>query len=650
MEQKEILVKDLDPEQEKMLRLQRIWLSRIEYEREAHKDYRERAKEVDQVYRNDFQNEEDTLLIPLYWSVVNVEHVGIYSNQPVPDIRPANEHSTEIFSQVARLMERGCRGVVNERSFDFSAHRAVTDYLALGLGVMRAKVDTEYMDQRIPSPEEADPMTIMTAMQAPPEIKNQRIRWEYVPYDHFMWEPCNNLENCTWIGFRHSMTKTEIRDRFGADIDAGKTDQNNTSNAYSKRLHDIYEIWDKEKKKVYFISENEAEPLEVADDPFGLYDFFPCVTMWGCLQSGQIIPQPDYDFVEPYDVELNRLQARRMALLDQIRAAGAYDSSFTELQNMFELDDGKYQGIDNLSQRMNTMGGVDNAIYHLPLEEKAAVLNQLTQQMQFVKAQVDDILGISDIVRGVTKASESATAADIKGRWVGIRLSGKRETVMYAMREVMRITSQLLANVITPENLTKMTQMPITAQMYQLLQDKVLTHFAIDVETESTIAKDEMEDRRTHQEMLNGIAQFSQAVLPMVQQNLMPADISSAILKSALRPYARYDRSLDEALKNLPTSTQQLQQANQQIQQQGQQIQQMGQQLQQLTAILNQLQQQAQEAKTQRELADARKKEAEAEKITAETKDARVKPYETAAKTDKLLAETEDIRRGEYYG
>jgi septal ring factor EnvC (AmiA/AmiB activator) len=144
------------------------------------------------------------------------------------------------------------------------------------------------------------------------------------------------------------------------------------------------------------------------------------------------------------------------------------------------------------------------------------------------------------------------------------------------------------------------------------------------------------------------VAQYAQSVLPMVQQNAMPAGAASAILKSALKPYLRYDRALEEEVNNLQGTMQQLQGLQQQLQQSQQQAQQTQQQLQQATQLIQMLQQQAAEAKAAREQADAALKAAQTEKVKAETremygetKDGALKPVKTAAEINELRERAE---------
>ena len=635
------------------MRLQKAWLSRIAKEEKAHKDFRDRAEDVEEIFRS----QEDQVYVPLYWSVVNVQHTGIYSNQPVPDVRCRNPEQNPLYKSISRVVQRGLSYAVDHQSFDDAMHRAVDDYLSVGLGTVRVKVDSIIHSSTVPVPIYAeqttgiDPQTLQPLVEQTQvgfreevveEVGDQTIRWEFVPWKRFGWEPGNNWKHVDWIYFRHPMTAAQARKRFGKTVKGSKNQEEANFDSWKSKTIDIYEVWDKPRKRVLFLAKGEDEPLEILDDPLELVDFWPMPPpMMLNVPSEELVPQPDYDYIEEYDIELNRLQERRMGLLEQIKATGAYDKGMPELAEMMENEDGEYTAVQNLMQRLSSAGGPDGIFYHLPLMEKSQVLQELNNNIQLVRAQVDDILGISDIVRGVTAASETATAQEIKGRWVGVRLTRKRETVIYTVKQMLRIMAQLLVSHITPENLQRMTQMQITEEMLQVMGNDMLMEFMIDIETDSTVAKDEFQEKQTFQEMLNGVAQFSQSVLPMVQQNVLPADASTAILRAALKPYTRYDRGLDEALTQLPGTQQQLQQLNQQMQQLQQQNQQTQQQLQYWQQIAQTLQQQATEARAQKEQADALLKKAQAMKTQAQIPTEAAEQAETEANTGLKKAQIE---------
>ena len=597
-------------------RNQKVWEARIAREKEAHRNCRKRIRDA----RKMLEVDEDCQYVPLYWSVVNVEMNGCYSAQPKPFVTCANKDSGPEYKQVAHLIGRALGRVVDDDTFDTNTSRAVRSYLGLSLGIVRVKVESVINQNVTKVPifgrdPMGQPMQVGYREEVEETVGDQTLRWEYFPAERFGWEPCNNWDHCGWCYFKHPMTRAEIYKRFGVMVKTTKDDESKRDDPHDK-TSDVYEIWDKDNRKVLFLIKGEDEPLEVVDDPLGLQHFwpFPRPLMTNVLAE-ELIPIPDYEFIQEYDRELNRLQERRRDILEQIKAAGAYDSGLKELGQMLENEDGEYVAVQGLAARLAAAGGEAGVVYHLPMQEKVETLMQLTQQIQFVKAQVDEILGISDIVRGVTKASESATAQEIKGRWVGVRLTDKRERVIYAIREMMRISAEILAQMFTPENLQRMTQMQITDKMLQIMRNDTLFEFSIDIETDSTVAKDEFRERETRQEMLNALAQYSQSVLPMVMQNAMPADTASTILKAALAPYARVDRTLEETLNSLPTTQQQMQRMGQQMQQLQQQMQQFQQQAQYWQQVATQLQQQATQAKAARDMADAGKKQAETREI-----------------------------------
>lgn len=652
-----VISEEPDPQpDEAAIKLQKVWLKRIKAEEKAHDDWRKRANEVAEIFNDDYV-EDDEQYVPLYWSVVQVEHAGVYSSQPVPDVRPKNDEKNPDFRKASDILERGIAHFVDKQSFDDNMHRTVDDFLSVGLGVIRVKLYSQIIEK--PIQQEPPPPNIQYHMdgddwkafeeagkRTEKVIGEQDMEWEFVTYDRFGWEPCNSWKACDWIYFRHRMTGEQIKERFGRQIKASK-DPNDKGNPndWRSRTYDIYEIWDKPNLKQLFVAKNEDVPIEVNNDPLGLDTFYPIpVPLMTNIPSDELIPKADYEFIEPYDKEMNRLQKRRMALLDQLRATGAHDAGMPELADIFDQEDGESLAVPNLAQRMSGQG-FEAVMFSLPLEEKMVVLGKLTEQIQFVKAAVDEVMGIADIVRGVSNANEGVGTQELKGRWVGIRLSRKRDQVSYTVRAMFRIMAQLLTTHFTDANLTRLTQVELNPQVLAILRSDTLMDYSIDIESDSTVAKDEFMERSTRQDMLTSVGGFASTVLPMVAQGMMPADVSSAILRAALQPYAKYSRALDESMTTLETTTQQLQKMNQTIEQQTQQLTTLQQENQQWKTVAMTLQNAATEAKTKQQNADAQKKQAETAEIMAALPGAELDPLQKAADIDLTRAQTIETLR-----
>ena len=84
-----------------------------------------------------------------------------------------------------------------------------------------------------------------------------------------------------------------------------------------------------------------------------------------------------------------------------------------------------------------------NAVIADNLKEIAGLLTAYKAR-EDIKGQIYEITGISDIIRGQTAASETATAQQIKGQYAGLRLKSMQETVALFASELLRIKAQIV--------------------------------------------------------------------------------------------------------------------------------------------------------------------------------------------------------------
>lgn len=122
----------------------------------------------------------------------------------------------------------------------------------------------------------------------------------------------------------------------------------------------------------------------------------------------------------------------------------------------------------------------------------------------------------------------------------------------------------------------------------QVLKSDMMRNLAIDVETDSTVALEDEEEKRQKIEFLNYVTPFLQNILPAIQQGALPGDVGKELILFAIRAF-KHGRQLEDAIEAAPGTMQQLQQFQQQLQQ-------LQQQMQQMQQAAQQAQQQAQEA------------------------------------------------------
>lgn len=573
-------VKDDTQENDAEMKLATKWHRRIRQERKRHEDYRDCALDAWDIHQN--SHTQLTVYYPLLFSVCQIQHSAIYSSSPVPVVRPEENADHPAYKEAAQVICSGLEHFLDQTEFDDVMHRTVDDILVAGLGIPRVKLDAEIVKMDAKDPITGQPILDDDGEQMQEDVvAAQMVRAEHVPWSRFIWEPAECWDHVTWIGFRHRMSPGAIRKRYGDDASfhtgdgsTGNDDRDNSGRKKrgQKALVDVYEIWDKTSGQVIHIAQGGNKALEVMDDPLGLADFWPCPPPVMLNQPfDELEPTPDYNFIRSFDIELNRLYKRAKSLTEQIKAASIHDASFVEMENMADFEDGDSKAALNTIERLEGAGSLSDMIYFFPIEEKARVLELLNKQIDLRRRHVDDLLGISDVLRGSSNPQDGQETNKIKERWSGIRLRRKQTTTQHMIRNTFRIMAEVMVKHVTRENLAAMAHQPISDEVWQILQDDQILGMGIDLETDSTIAKDEFEDKRQRNELMQAIGQWTQQIAPAVSQNLIPADMGKEVLRIALSPYKDQSRDLEEVIDQLPATQQQLQQIKQ-LQSQSQQL------------------------------------------------------------------------------
>jgi hypothetical protein len=365
-----------------------------------------------------------------------------------------------------------------------------------------------------------------------------------------------------------------------------------------------------------------------------------------------MIPTTDYSFFEQIDTELQRLYKRRRLIIEQIKAASIHDSSLISIEDMTDIGDGDSVPVDHMAEKLDGAASLDKVIMFWPLKERIETVREITNQIGLLKSQVDELMGIADVVRGASNPQDGQETNKIKERWAGIRLKRKQIAVQKQVRDLFRMMAELTVEHVTPENLSKMTQIDVTPDVYALLRDDLMRTFAIDVESDSTIAKDEMAERAARTEFMSGVNSFVQIMAPAVKQGMIPADLAREVMQIAAEPYKKYSRGLDDVLEEMPTSMKQLGDMSQQLEKMGQQMQQMQKQITDKDYALAQYSQSEEARQNKDTEGNYAKNMSTAEKNTSSIPGAQVDVGKTIAETrnedadtKKKEAETIDILR-----
>jgi len=505
----------------------------------------------------------------------------------------------------------------------------VQDFLIAGLGSPWIEYEAKVTKQEIAP-------GLMTDV-----IADQRALLKQVPWKRFHWEPGKDWEDVDWVARDHYLTKREIKEQFGKDPDSEavrtEDDEKTGTDKYANHYR-VTEIWNRIDRKVYVIGWDFSEPLEVRDDKLMLADFFPCPRpMLANVKSCELVPMPDHAVFAPSYAYINRLVARIHSITAQIKVAGFYDAQLGELGGLTTADDGTYFPVSNLAERLasSNLSDFNKVIATLPLTEKVTVVRELQTLLAGEKARLDEASGIADVVRGATDPNETATAQQIKGQYAGMRLSRKSGEVGRCLRDCFRIMAEIMCEHFTPETWYLATGIQPAPEVLQVLKSDMGRTLAIDIETDSTIALEDAEEKKQRVEFLNYVTPFIEKMLPAIQAGALPGDLGKELLLFAIRSF-KHGRQLEDAVEAAPGSMQQLQQMQQQAQQLQGQLQQAQQQMQGM-------QQQIAQHDQQKVQADGMKAQADMAKTAVAAQGAQQKGQIDGfrAETERLKAETD---------
>jgi len=258
-------------------------------------------------------------------------------------------------------------------------------------------------------------------------------------------------------------------------------------------------------------------------------------------------------------------------------------------------------------------GGLDALISTLPIEEIAAAIGQLTEREAKLKEEIYELYGVADIMRGATEASETLGAQQLKAQYGGLRISTRQERFQMFVRDILRIKAELIVEHFDADTLRLMTGIQVMPdQQFQMMQQQQslpmgavsqsefdgaiavlksdkLRGFKVDIETDSTIPVDRMQDQQNRIAFIGAVGQYLSGVIPAVQEGAIPMKVAREGLLFVVRGF-KVGTELEEVLEELgqdgdqaqqlsqlQKAVQQLQQQNQELQQELQQAQQKGQ-------------------------------------------------------------------------
>lgn len=479
----------------------------------------------------------------ILWSNVQSLVPATFAQLPKPDVSRRFSDRDPIGRVASMILERALDYEINHYSdYRCTLSECVLDRFLGGRGTSWQRYEPHMRALALQEPIDG------AAVTEDSDEPQEELEYECAPVDYVHWKDFGHSVARTWeevnvVWRRVYMTKPALVTRFGEELagkiplDAQPDDLKRSDRANpdfdDQRRACIYEIWDKGEKKALWISKSHKEPLDVKDSAalkeagLEFEEFFPCPRpLFATLTNESLIPVPDFTLYQDQANELDICCDRIDGLVKSLQVKGVYDASQgIELARLFtDADNTDLRAIKNW-QSFAEKGGLKGAIDLVDLTPIANALVAAYNAMSQIKQQIYEITGISDIVRGQTAASETATAQQLKGQYVGLRLRDMQQDVAIFATDILRLKAQVISQfdaqtllqISAADQLSDEDQ-ALIPQALQMLANKPLRNFRIEIAADSLVRIDEQEEKANRMEFLTAIGGFLEKALPVAQQ------------------------------------------------------------------------------------------------------------------------------------
>lgn len=484
------------------------------YER-TFKRWEERAQKIVKRYTGE-TTKASAPTFNILWSNVETLVPAVFARVPQPEVTRRFKDRDPVGRVASLILERALEFEVQHYDdYKNAMLNSVKDRFLGGRGVSWVRYEPRFKQEQLQISEDS-------------EESFEALDYECAPVDYVHWKDFGHQCARSWeevkiVWRKVYLSYDELVARFGEEVADGtpldqKQMESERSSDISKTASKatIYEVWHKGENVVVWLSKGREEPLDVREDPLGLEEFWPCPRpLYASMTTDSLIPIPDFSVYQDQADELDLIVGRIDGLIRALKVVGVYDAGQMSLRRLLdEGSNGTMIPVDSWAA-FSDKGGLKGSVDFMPLDQVARALLGLYQARDQIKAQIYEISGISDLLRGESKASETATAQELKGRFASLRLRKMQEEVARFAKDLLAIKAQVICNQFSPETILQMSgaqgmneDPQIVMQAIELLKSENVRQFRIEITSDSLTQTDEQAEKQDRIEFLGATSQF----------------------------------------------------------------------------------------------------------------------------------------------
>ena len=514
----------------------------------------------------------------LFWSNTEVLMAAIYAQPPkVEAQRPFLDQDDDVARVAGNILVRTIENDIHEEGSDEEAaiRDAITDRLIVGLGQVwvRYQVETGKPEDAgygnnaaaqgqpvagptgapagptpaAPQPEVAPQQGMLPGMplgmpaEPPlvPEPPTEVITDEKSPLDHVRWEdfrcgPSRRWKDVPWVARRVYMNKMQLTARFGAKIceiipleekiTKGADDDTMKFAQIVKKQAQVWEIWCKVTKKVYWYAKGAPVILDMKDDPIKFPGFWPCPEpLLATTTTASLIPRCEYYLAQDQYEELDLVATRIHLLVEAVRVAGVYDKNNEGLKAILSTKaSNEMIPVANWAM-FSERGGLKGAVDWFPLEMIINTIEKLTMRKTELIQEIYQILGISDIMRGMSNPNETAAAQNLKVQFGGARIGKIQGNIARFVTTALQLKGHIIkefyqpSTIIEKSNVMLSIDAPFAQQAIAFLKGPQKTECRVKIQADSMSNREWLAQKQQRAEVIQGVSQFIGMSMPLIQ-------------------------------------------------------------------------------------------------------------------------------------
>lgn len=557
------------------------WLAEINAAKKELKNFHDQGHKITKRFLDKRESgEEEQSKVNLFTTNTQILISTLYARFPKPLVTREFEDPDDDIARVAAIMiERLLK--INERDdFDCAMKNVVQDRLVPGLGEIWFRYEPTIVTEQLPAPVDVNGQPVIDAATGQPmqpssyeRLVDEEVITEYIHWNDFFWSPARTWKEVRWVAKRIKLNKQDAAARFGEQIagmlkysksamgtDRPQGEWGDASEHDIVRYAEVFEIWEKRTKQVYWVSEGCEVYLDTKPDPFKLPHFFPCPKPLLALTStGSLIPRADYLMAQDQYRELDEINNRIIHLEKAVKVVGFVDQQNKEAQRVFkEGADAKLIPMTSFSQFMEK-GGFKGAVDWLDIMPIVNAIDKLRQYRADLIAQIYEITGISDIMRGTSKATETLGAQQLKAQYASVRLQFLQMEIATFVKEALEIKADIIRELFQPQtivvrsNIQNTPDAQFAEQAVQFMKDP-LFKYRVEVHADSMAVPEFNAERDGRLGFMRAIAEMMTATGPIVQQEPAIGPVMLRLINwaaSSFRSGREVEGIIDKAIKDL---------------------------------------------------------------------------------------------------